>query len=326
MLWPNRRLRRPRNVELQERVSKARQEAPESASWLGLLEAALGESEDGAAWEAAAPRRAAERPVKAPLLFHTRIPLDARAARGWVRRLLTLAVPAQARRIDGIALLEAALGHDDPRIDTLAGTAGADPAALRVVGQMAVLPLLQACARGLGPEVPPAWWEGYCPVCGAWPVVAEYTGLERKRQLRCGRCGTGWAIPQLRCVYCDETDHDRLGYLTPEAGEQTRKIEVCHACKGYLKAVTTVRPLAPWAILVDDLTTVPLDIAALERGYQRPERPGYPLECRIVERGPVGGWWRLVEVGGGWWRLLRRGLHHPPAPPPSSTDLRSGEA
>jgi len=272
-----------------------------------LLEAALGESEDGAAWEAAAPRRAAERPVKAPLLFHTRIPLDARAARGWVRRLLTLAVPAQARRIDGIALLEAALGHDDARIDTLARTAGADPAALRVAGQMAVLPLLQACARGLGPEVPPAWWEGYCPVCGAWPVVAEYTGLERKRQLRCGRCSTGWAIPQLRCVYCGETHHDQLGYLTPEAGEQTRKIEVCHTCKGYLKAVTTVRPLAPWAILVDDLTTVPLDIAALEKGYRRPERPGYRLESRIVEQPPMRGWWRLVEVGGGWWRSLRQG-------------------
>ena len=307
MLWPNRRLRRPRNVELQERVSKARQEAPESAAWLGLLEAALGESEDGAAWEAVAPRRAAERPLKAPLLFHTRIPLDARAARGWVRRLLTLAVPAQARRIDAIALLEAALGHDDPRIDTLARTAGADPAALRVAGQMAVLPLLQACARRLGAEVPPAWWEGYCPVCGAWPVVAEYTGLERKRQLRCGRCSTGWAIPQLRCVYCGETHHDQLGYLTPEGGEQTRKIEVCHTCKGYLKAVTTVRPLAPWAILVDDLTTVPLDIAALERGYRRPERPGYPLESRIVEQPPMRGWWRLVEVGGGWWRSLRQG-------------------
>src|SRR5205823_10982975 len=223
-----------------------------------------------------------------------------------------------------------ALCHDDARIDALAAAGGegegADPHALRVLGQMAVLPLLQACGRRLASELPATWWEGYCPLCGAWPVVAEYTGLERKRQLRCGRCGTGWAIPLLRCVFCDETEHDHLGYLTPEAGEQTRKIEICHTCKGYVKAVTTVRPLAPWAVLLDDLTTVPLDVAALERGYHRPPRPGYPLECSIAERGPVGGWWRLVKVGGGWWRLLRRGLHHPPAPPPSSTDLRSGEA
>jgi len=201
-----------------------------------------------------------------------------------VRRLLTLALPARARTVDGIALLAAALCHDDDALDALPRAGGADPSILRVAGQMAVLPLLQACARGLGRDVPPAWWEGYCPVCGAWPAVAEYTGLERKRQLRCGRCGTGWAIPLLRCVYCDETHHDNLGYLTPEAGELTRKIEICNTCKGYLKAVTTVRPLAPWAILVDDLTTVPLDIAALERGYQRPERPGYALETHVVGR------------------------------------------
>jgi FdhE protein len=286
------------------------------------LAAALGESEAGAVWEAAVPKPAAERPVKAPLLSHTQMTVDGRAVRGWMRRLVTLAVP-KARRIDGLVLLEAALCHDDARIDELARAGGADPSVLRVAGQMAVLPLLQACARSLASELPATWWEGYCPLCGAWPVVAEYTGLERKRQLRCGRCGTGWAIPLLRCVFCDETQHDHLGYLTPEAGEQTRKIEVCHTCKGYLKAFTTVRPLAPWAILLDDLTTVPLDVAALERGYRRPERPGYRLECRITER---QGWWRFVEVSGGGWRLLRRGLHHRPAPPPSSTDLRQGEA
>ena len=304
----------------------ARRDNPESEAWLGLLEAALGESEDGAMWEAAVPT-AAERPIKAPVLSHAQITLDGRAARGWVRRLLQLTPTVNWRRIDGLELLEAALCHDDARIDALAAAGGegegADPHALRVLGQMAVLPLLQACGRRLASELPATWWEGYCPLCGAWPVVAEYTGLERKRQLRCGRCGTGWAIPLLRCVFCDETQHDNLGYLTPEAGEQTRKIEVCHTCKGYLKGVTTVRPLAPWAILLDDLTTVPLDVAALERGYHRPERPGYSLECLITER---RGWGRLVEVGGGWWRLLRRGLHHPPAPPPSSTDLRRGEA
>src|SRR3989475_7118346 len=109
-------------------------------------------------------------------------------------------------RIDGLQLLEAALCHDDARIDALAAAGGegegADPRALRVLGHMAVLPLLQACGRRLASELPATWWEGYCPLCGAWPVVAEYTGLGRKRQLRCGRCGTGWAIPLLRCVFC----------------------------------------------------------------------------------------------------------------------------
>ena len=293
MLWPHARLRRPRNVELQTLVADARRERPESEAWLGLLESALGESEGGAVWEAAVPQAAADRPVKAPLLFRAKLTVDGRAARGWVRRLLKRAVRVRPRRVDGVALLEAAVCQDDARIDGVAGAAGAEPQALRVLAQLAALPLLQACGRTLTRHLPGTWWEGYCPVCGAWPVVAEYTGLERKRQLRCGRCGTGWAIPMLRCVFCDETNHAKLGYLTPEGGEQMRKIEVCHTCKGYLKGLTTVRPLAAGAILLDDLKTVPLDVAALERGYQRPERPGYALETRVLEGG--GGWWRMVE-------------------------------
>ncbi len=277
MLWPNARIRHARNVEVQERVAAARRETPESEVWLGLLEAALDEGEDGATtWEAAVPTPVADRPVKAPVLSRTQVTLDGRAARGWVRRLLKVTPTVNPRRIDAMA-----------------ATAGAEPHALRVRGQMAALPLLQACARRLASELPATWWEGYCPLCGAWPVVAEYAGLERQRRLRCGRCGTGWAIPLLRCVFCDETEHDKLGYLTPEAGEQTRKIEVCHTCKGYVKGVTTVRALAPWAILLDDLTTVPLDVAALERGYRRPERPGYALDAKVVEvGGGRGGWWR----------------------------------
>jgi FdhE protein len=91
-------------------------------------------------------------------------------------------------------------------------------------------------------------------------------------------------MPLLRCVFCDEIQHDNLGYLTPEGGAQTRKVEVCNTCKGYLKAITTVRAMPPWAILVDDLMSVHLDVAALERGYRRPERPGYALEAHLTAR------------------------------------------
>ncbi len=287
MHWPHASFRRARNVEVQQRVAEARRERPESEAWLGLLESALGESEDGAAWQAVVAQPAADRPVKAPLLSRARVTVHGRAARKWVRRLFKRAARtnggAGGRRIDEIALLEAAVNQDDARIDALVG-GGADPHAVRVVGQIAALPLLRACARSLAGELPATWWEGYCPLCGAWPVLAEYTGLEHKRQLRCGRCGTQWAIPMLRCVFCDETDHEHLGYLTPEGSEQMRKVEVCNTCKGYLKGLTTVRPLVAEAILLDDLMTVPLDVAALERGFHRPERPAYALEARITER------------------------------------------
>lgn len=274
MLWPIAGLRRPRNLDVERRVAEVRRAHPESEAWLGLLAAALDESERGAAWDAAVPRPGADRPVRAPLLFGAELTVNRRAARRWVRRI--------GARVDAGALLEAAVCQDDARIDALAAEAGDEPAALRVVGQMAVLPLLQACGRALAGALSPTWWEGYCPICGAWPVLAESVGLERKRRLRCGRCGIGWAIPQLRCVFCDETDHEHLGYLAPEDSDAARTIEICKTCQGYVKSLTTIRPLAPWDILLDDLTTVHLDVVALDRGYQRPERPGYALEARVA--------------------------------------------
>jgi FdhE protein len=282
MLWPIARPRRARNVELQQRVAQTRRDHPESEAWLALLESALTEGEDGGArWDAAVPEPALDHRVKAPLLSHTRITLDKSSSWRWVKSVLERVGGVNARAIDGLALLQAAVQQDDARVDALAREAGADVHVVRVAAQMAALPLLQACGRRLAGHVPPSWWEGYCPVCGAWPVLAEYTGLERKRQLRCGRCGTGWAIPLLRCVFCDETDHEHLGYLTPET-EATRRVEVCNSCHGYLKGLTTVRGLPPWAILLEDLATVPLDIAAIERGYHRPDRPGYALEAQVA--------------------------------------------
>jgi len=53
MLWPLARPRRTRNVELQERLAQARRDNPEAEAWLGLLGAALDESENAARWEAA---------------------------------------------------------------------------------------------------------------------------------------------------------------------------------------------------------------------------------------------------------------------------------
>src|SRR5881397_1338670 len=89
MLWSNARIRHARNVALLERVAAVRRDNPESEAWLGLLDAALDESENSATWDAAVPT-GAERPIKAPVLSHAQITLDGRAARRWVRRLLQL--------------------------------------------------------------------------------------------------------------------------------------------------------------------------------------------------------------------------------------------
>ena len=284
MLWP--RTGRHLDADLTRRLADVRRDNPESETWLALVEAALVESQDATSWRVAVPAKPDEagRPARAPLLHGAEIAVHPRAVSRFVRRLAELAgMDGAARHIDALELLEAAICQDDSRVDARAPQ-GADPATLRVVAQVAALPLLRVCAQTIGTGGAPAWWEGYCPVCGAWPTLAEFRGLERKRWLRCGRCGTGWEVPWLRCPFCAETSHENLGYLAPDGeAETTRKVEVCHTCKGYVKAEPSVSELPWWRVLLDDVATVALDVAALDRGYHRPERPGFALEARIVK-------------------------------------------
>ncbi len=291
MLWPlaKRRHLAP-NPQLAQRVIEVRQQNPEAERWLELVEAAFAEAGTDMAWGDAVLTIATEQPVRAPILHQAQIAVRRRPAQRWLRQVLELAAVDHGGRavpheVEATALLEAAVCQDDDRVDAIGERTNVDPPTLRVVAQMFALPLLQTCGRALAGQLPAAsaWWEGYCPVCGAWPTLAEFRGLERKRWLRCGRCATGWEMAWLRCPFCGETQHTNLGYLAPEAVETTRKVEVCDSCKGYVKAEPTVRPLAPWEIVLDDLATVPLELAALDRGYHRPERPGFALEARIVE-------------------------------------------
>ena len=56
-----------------------------------------------------------------------------------------------------------------------------------------------------------AWGRGYCPACGAWPVLAEQRGLEQRRYLRCGLCASAWEVDRLLCPFCGNRDHLLLG-------------------------------------------------------------------------------------------------------------------
>ena len=262
------------NKDTQKRLDDVRRQNPEAEPWLDMLEAALAESENTALWDTAVPEPVVDRPAGAPLLLRAHIVVDGPNARRWIG---TLAGKSRvANPGDAVSFLESGI------VQRNGGEVDAD--ALRVVTQMAALPLLHACARVLGSRVDASWWEGYCPVCAGWPILAELRGLDRKRWLRCGRCTAAWEAPALRCPFCGEGHHERLGYLTPEGDRQTLTVEICHTCKGYLKAVTTVRTVPSWAVLLEDAASVPLDLVALERGYQRPTRAAYDVALRVTER------------------------------------------
>lgn len=85
-------------------------------------------------------------------------------------------------RLDAVALVGASIEHREVEIERLAVQASAPASLLTVVGQALSLPVLGTCGRRARELVRQLDWRaGYCPVCGAWPVLAELRGLERTR-------------------------------------------------------------------------------------------------------------------------------------------------
>ena len=249
--------------------------------WLELLEIVDAES-DHPAWGAAVVAPPATQAEGAPLLHAATVRLDAGRAAGIVRRLAGAVGILGASEIDPSEAIRAAIERDDAAILRIAESVGASQETLTVVAQLAAVPVLHGAARVLDAEIPPAWQLGYCPLCGAWPALVEMRGIERERRLRCACCGAGWPLPVLRCAFCGETDHNRLGYLLPEGEEQQRRIETCESCHGYLKVVNSLGALPFRVLALQDLLTVPLDLVAQDRGYARPSSPAWVPRIHFV--------------------------------------------
>ncbi len=197
--------------------------------------------------------------------------------------------PGGPEGLDHLAYLDAAICQDVDRIRALGARAGVGPDRLVALGGLAALPLLQACRQRLGTRLPRDWTQGYCPVCGAWPALAEIRGLERERHLRCARCGAGWRFDWLRCPFCGGGDHTRFEALVSEAHGETRKVEACLSCRGYIKSVTSLQPWPPEQVLIEDAATVDLDVVALGHAFARPDRAAVDVGVKVVPAGRSAG-------------------------------------
>jgi FdhE protein len=261
-------------------------EHPEWRTWLRLLDAAWEDMGD-ARHEAAVPD-APPTSNGTPLVAGAVFELSRRAAARWVRDLLAVAAEnggapslsgaARSPALEPLAALEAAVAADRERLDALAGAAGADREAFAAVMSVAAMPLLQACGRRWSSRVSPGWDRGYCPVCGAWPALAEARGLEHERRLRCARCG-------------GTRDHRELGALVPEGTIETRRADTCAVCRRYVKTVTTLAATPARQVTIQDLATLDLDLAALAHGYEGARGLGHPVTVTIVAR---RGWVSLA--------------------------------
>jgi FdhE protein len=270
-----------------ERLARLGREHPEWARWLAALAPVLREIERST-WDAAVPDSTEPAADGTPLVAGALLQVDAGEADRWLDELGGAAGLGLARVPDALAVLEASVEQDGEALAGLAAAAGAPPEAFAAVAGLAAWPLLHACRRRWADRVDPAWSRGHCPVCGAWPALAEARGVERTRRLRCARCGADWAAEWLRCPYCDNRDHSRLAALVSEPTAERRRVEVCRACRGYVKTLTTLQASPPGAVALDDLASVDLDVAARAEEFRRPDRSACPLGARVVARpGPV---------------------------------------
>jgi FdhE protein len=278
------------------RLAELERQRPEWHTWFRLL----GETEralDDAGWrtplDAADPGDKSADSEDEPLLNGRALQVDAGVAQRLVRHLASTAAAGhladaislrgyRPSPADAVALIEAAVRQDLTELAALADAAGVEVGPLTSVAHLAALPLLRSCGRLLADQVPRSWPHGYCPICGAWPILAERRGLDRSRRLRCGRCAAEWEVQWLFCVYCDEREHERLGSLVPEDRGETLKVETCASCRGYLKSFATLQALPPFELLLRDLETVELDLVAVERGYGRPEESRFRLKVRLT--------------------------------------------
>jgi FdhE protein len=178
-------------------------------------------------------------------------------------------------RIDKASLIAASFRRDQASVRTFANQAALAPDLLWLVAELAAGPFAfvmqsNAFAETGSRAALDAWIRGYCPGCASWPAFAEITGGVRR--LRCSFCAAVWQPSVCRCVYCGE-DGPAFTLVAPDAERSSWRLELCAACGGYLKSFEAERPSRYPLLAVDDMETMPLDVAAIERGYGRPPLP-----------------------------------------------------
>jgi FdhE protein len=139
------------------------------------------------------------------------------------------------------------------------------PAGLDQVLILALRPFLARCAEALSQRVDlSAWSFGHCPFCG-WEADFAAITPSADRRLICGRCSGQWAFAPLTCPFCANDDRALITSFATRDGRY--RVYACDVCRRYLKAYDGRRATRPVMVSVDSIATLPLDAAAIQRGY-----------------------------------------------------------
>lgn len=109
-----------------------------------------------------------------------------------------------------------------------------------------------------------AWTRASCPACGSdadFAVIAK----DGRRHLSCHRCRTQWPWHAWTCPRCDNEDRETISSFASRDGFY--RIYACGKCRRYLKAFDCRTATRPFMAEVDAIATLPLDAAAIGKGF-----------------------------------------------------------
>jgi len=130
----------------------------------------------------------------------------------------------------------------------------------------AMRPFLSRCADAVMARTNfTGWIHGNCPLCGGEPDFSVITPAA-ERLLICSRCTTRWRFNQLACPFCLNEDRRRITSFATRDG--LYRLNGCDVCQRYVKAYDARNAPRPAMPVVDAIATLPLDAAAVQRGYR----------------------------------------------------------
>ncbi len=139
--------------------------------------------------------------------------------------------------------------------------------ALSEVLGFAMRPFLSRCAEVLQQRAELALWtHPHCALCGGAPDFGVIT-TAAERHLICSRCALRWKFDSLTCPFCANADRSRITSFAARLGDADYRVYACDVCHRFLKVFDARRASRPVMPVVDAVATLPLDAAAMQRGY-----------------------------------------------------------
>jgi FdhE protein len=211
----------------------------------------------------------------APILDFEQIPVD------WGdMRFLLRATAAAMRHHDALEDEDCrraeALARDGDRLSLVAkswyesvrpgSTPSPEVAGLDNVLLQAMRPFLTRAAEAIMARIDfSGWQKGLCPLCSGEPDLAVITPAA-ERVLICSRCNARWRFHQLTCPFCLNDDRRKITSFASRDGRY--RLYACDVCQRYIKAYDARQATRPVLPAVDGVATLPLDAAAMQKGYR----------------------------------------------------------